>query len=57
MRKDFPVIQLNDPLIKAHRLMEEWRVKAIIVLNREQIVGIVSLEDISRAYLLMSGKR
>jgi Zn-dependent protease len=57
MRKDFPVIQLNDPLIKAHRLMEEWRVKAIIVLNRGQIIGIVSLEDISRVYLLMSGKK
>ena len=57
MKKDFPVVQVNDPLIKAHKLMEEWRIKAVPVLNRERVVGIVSLEDISRVYLLMSGKK
>ncbi len=57
MRKDFPTVQLNDPLTKAHRLMEEWQIKAIPVLNQGQVVGIVSLEDISRVYLLMSGKK
>lgn len=57
MKKDFPVVQVNDALIKAHRLMEEWRIKAVPVLNRERVVGIVSLEDISRVYLLMSGKK
>lgn len=57
MKKDFPAVSVDDPLTKAHRLMEEWRIKAIPVLNRGQVVGIVSLEDISRIYLLMSGKR
>ncbi len=57
MKKDFPTVQVNDLLIKAHRMMEEWRIKAIPVLNRGQVVGIVSLEDISRVYLLMSGKK
>jgi len=57
MKKDFPVVQVNDALIKAHRLMEEWRIKAVPVLNRERVIGIVSLEDISRVYLLMSGKK
>ena len=57
MRKDFPTVQLSDPLTKAHRLMEERQIKAIPVLNQGQVVGIVSLEDISRVYLLMSGKR
>lgn len=57
MRKDFPTIGVNEPLIKAHRLMEEWQIKAIPVLNRGAVAGIVSLEDISRVYLLMSGKK
>ncbi len=57
MRKDFPTLQVGDSLIKAHRLMEQWQMKAIPVLKREEVVGVVSLEDISRAYLLMSGKK
>lgn len=57
MRKDFPVVRAGDPLVKAHKLMEERQIKAIPVLNRTQIAGIISLEDISRVYLLMSGRR
>ncbi len=57
MRKDFPTASINDPLTKAHKLMEQWRMKAIPVLNRGNLVGVISLEDISRAYLLMSGKK
>ncbi len=57
MKKDFPTVGVNDSLIKVHRLMEEWQIKAIPVLKQERVVGIVSLEDISRVYLLMSGKR
>ncbi|MCQ9208593.1 MAG: CBS domain-containing protein, partial [Omnitrophica bacterium] len=56
MKKDFPTVCLGDSLIKAHKLMEQWRLKAIPVLNKSKIIGIVSLEDISRVYLLMSGK-
>lgn len=57
MKVHFPVLVLNDPLIKAHRLMEQWRIKAIPVLNQGQVAGIISLEDISRVYLLMSGRK
>lgn len=57
MRKDFPVVRVSDPLIKAHKLMQEWQIKAVPVLNRSQIAGIISLEDISRVYLLMSGRK
>lgn len=57
MKKDFPVVGVNDPLIKAHRLMEEWQIKAIPVLKQGHVAGIVSLEDISRVYLLMSSRR
>jgi Zn-dependent protease len=57
MRKDFPTVQLNDSLMKAHHLMEEGQIKAIPVLNQTQIVGIVSLEHISRVYTLMSDRK
>ncbi|MBN3038859.1 MAG: site-2 protease family protein [Candidatus Omnitrophica bacterium] len=57
MTRDFPKLHVDDPLTKAHKMMEEWRIKAIPVVYKDQIVGVVSLEDISRVYLLMSGKR
>jgi Zn-dependent protease len=57
MRKEFPTARITTPLTRAHKLMEEWQVKAIPVLNRKRVVGVVSLEDISRVYLLMSGKK
>lgn len=57
MKKDFPTVNINDSLIRAHKLMEEWQIKAVPVLDRGEVVGIVSLEDISRVYLLMSGKK
>ncbi|MBN2096954.1 MAG: site-2 protease family protein [Candidatus Omnitrophica bacterium] len=57
MRRDFPTVGLNEPLIKAQRLMEQWQIKAIVVLNQQKVAGVVSLEDLSRIYLLMSNKR
>jgi len=57
MKRHFPVVQIKDPLVKAHKLMEEWQIKAVPVLNKTEVVGIVSLEDISRVYLLMSNKK
>ena len=57
MTKQFPTLHVNDPLTKAHKLMEEWKIKAIPVLNKMKVVGVVSLEDISRVYTLMSDAR
>lgn len=57
MRQDFPTVRLDDRLIKAHRLMEERRIKAMPVLNQGRLAGVVSLEDISRVYSLMSNRR
>ena len=57
MTKQFPILRINDPLTKAHKLMEEWKIKAIPVLNKMKVVGVVSLEDISRVYTLMSDSR
>jgi predicted transcriptional regulator len=57
IRNEFPTVDVADSLIKAHKLMEEWQIKAIPVVNRGQVAGIIGLEDISRVYLLMSGKK
>ncbi len=57
MKKHFPSVRINDPLIKAHKLMEERQIKAVPVLDKTGIAGIVSLEDISRVYLLMSNRK
>lgn len=57
MRKEFPTVRVTDPLTFAHKLMEQEQIKAIPVLKRKQVAGIISLEDISRVYVLMSNKR
>ncbi|MFH1046594.1 MAG: site-2 protease family protein [Candidatus Omnitrophota bacterium] len=57
MSTQFPTLRVYEPLIKAHKLMEEWKIKAIPVVNDTAVVGVVSLEDISRVYMLMSGMK
>ncbi|MFH1245887.1 MAG: site-2 protease family protein [Candidatus Omnitrophota bacterium] len=57
MRVDFPTVTTRTPLMKVHSLMEEWQIKAMPVLTRKKVAGIITLEDISRVYMLMSAKR
>ena len=52
MRKDFPVLKDSDPLIKVQNVMHEKGMRALPVMKDGEVVGIVTIEDISRVYAL-----
>lgn len=54
MRKDFPTLKTTDLLTDAQRIMESSGLKALPVVKDEKLQGIISLEDISRVYTVMS---
>jgi len=56
MRNDFPTVSSKDFLTEAQKKMETSGFKALPVLNNGKLAGIISLEDISRVYTVMSKK-
>jgi Zn-dependent protease/predicted transcriptional regulator len=54
MRKDFPVAALDERLFDAFARMRSQGVKAMPVMEGERLIGMVSMEDISEVYALMS---
>ena len=54
MRKTFPVLKDSDPLIKVQNIMHEKGMSALPVIKDGAVVGIVTIEDISRVYALSS---
>lgn len=56
MRKQFPTLSPNDLLKKAHLLMQESQVRAIPVLRKGELCGIVTVEDLTKIYALMSDR-
>ena len=57
MRKKFPVLRVSDPLDKAQNMMQENNMKALPVLRSGSVIGVVTIEDISRVYSVMSERR
>jgi len=54
MRKEFPRITLDWPLYEAFTEMRSQGVKAVPVMQGETLAGMLSVEDISEAYTLLS---
>jgi CBS domain-containing protein len=54
MRRDFPVANLDERLFDAFARMRAQGVKAMPVMQDEHLVGMVSMEDISEVYALLS---
>jgi CBS domain-containing protein len=54
MRTDFPVGRLDDTVYEAFVHMRGRSVKAMPVVDQGRLVGMVSLEDISEVYALLS---
>jgi CBS domain-containing protein len=57
MRGDFPTVSPNDPLLQAQQLMAQTGLGALPVLDGCHFLGLVSLEDINRAYANLSWQR
>ncbi len=54
MRKEYPTLSPRDHLTAAQKKMEESGFKALPVLADGKLQGVISLEDISRVYIVMS---
>ncbi len=54
MRREFPRLNEQDTLIKAHALMQEKGFRALPVFRGDAAVGVVTLEDIGKVYALTS---
>ncbi|MBN1793714.1 MAG: site-2 protease family protein [Candidatus Omnitrophica bacterium] len=57
MRKDFPVAQPYEMLTAAYHKMEAAGLKSLPVVQEGSLRGVISLEDISRVYTILSGKK
>jgi len=56
MRKDYPRLTGQDALTKAHASMEASGIKALPVFKEDEVIGVVTIEDIGRVYAMMSAK-
>ena len=57
MREDTPILRENDSLDKAQGLMQESNLRALPVMKNGGVVGVITVEDISRVYSVMSKRR
>jgi Zn-dependent protease/CBS domain-containing protein len=56
MRQVFPVIKPEEPLSQVYNKLQESNLRAAPVVKENQLLGLVTLEDISRVYFVISGK-
>ena len=57
MRKEFPLAKITDSLVKVQMVMQENSVRAVPVIENGVVRGIISLEDISKVYAMLSSKK
>ena len=54
MRKVFPKVKDTDSLVKVQGIMHEKGMRALPVVRGEEIIGVVTIEDIGRVYAIAS---
>ncbi|NQT06041.1 MAG: site-2 protease family protein [Candidatus Omnitrophica bacterium] len=57
MRRDFPTVKPDQLLTNVQKTMEEAELKALPVIKDGRVFGVITLEDISRVYSVMSRRR
>ena len=57
MRKNIPALRESDSLDKAQNMMQENAIKALPVLRSKSVIGVVTIEDITRVYSVMTRRR
>ncbi len=57
MRCEFPTVSPDAPLLRAQKLIAQTGLGALPVFDREHFLGLISLEDINRAYANLSWRR
>ncbi|MFH1394881.1 MAG: CBS domain-containing protein, partial [Candidatus Omnitrophota bacterium] len=54
MRKDIPPVKVNEKLHIVQKMMQNYSTHAMPVRRNDEIVGIVTLDDINRIYVIMN---
>jgi len=57
MQREFHKVSPDDPLLQAQQLIAQTGLGALPVFDRGHLVGLISLEDINRAYANLSWRR
>jgi len=57
MRGEFPMVSPDAPLLQAQQLLAQTSLSALPVFDQDHFVGLISLEDINRAYADLSWRR
>ncbi|MFH1594482.1 MAG: site-2 protease family protein [Candidatus Omnitrophota bacterium] len=57
MKKDTPSLKETDSLEKAQSIMNEENLRALPVFRNGNLAGVVTIEDISRVYSVMTNKQ
>jgi Zn-dependent protease/CBS domain-containing protein len=57
IRNEFPTVSPDTPLLEAQRLIAQTDLSALPVFEGEHFLGLISLEDINRAYANLSWRR
>jgi len=57
MKENSPVLHETDSLDKAQNMMQENNMKAIPVTRQDSVIGVVTIEDITRVYSVMTQRR
>jgi Zn-dependent protease len=57
MMVNFPTVSPSDSLEDANKLMQESGLKALPVLEDGRVVGVVTLEDVARVYIITSAAK
>jgi len=53
MRRQFPRAKSTDSLVKVHSVMQSSGIRAMPVIKDDEVIGVVTIEDISRVYAMM----
>jgi len=56
MRREFPKVKDTDTLVRAQNLMQANGITAMPVLKDGDVIGVITMEDINRAYVMISRK-
>ncbi|MBU1894817.1 MAG: CBS domain-containing protein, partial [Candidatus Omnitrophica bacterium] len=54
MRKDIPTVKITEKLHVVQKIMQSYATHALPVKKNGEIVGIVTLDDINRVYVMMN---
>jgi len=56
MRKEFPSVKDTDSLAKIQKVMQDAEIRAVPVVRSGVVCGVISLEDISRVYAMLTSR-